>query len=147
MYDLIHLNGAAPDGYEKPPKRISLIELLIVVAIIGILAAIAIPAYRQYVMKARMAEVTNAIRYLATAVSNYRQEMVAVAGASDWPDCPDIAAIQNSLGLAISGARMSSVNVDHATGTIQTTLANIAGDVDGQTLSLVPTQNVDGSIS
>jgi len=148
MYGFDPLERSSPVIRMKNHRKgFSLIELVIVISIIGILAAIAIPAYRQYIIKAKMAEVTNIIRYLATAVSTYRQEMLAVAGASNWPDCPDIASIQNSLGLAISGERMSSVHVDPATGTIQTTLANIAGVVDGQTLSLVPTQNVDGSIS
>jgi type IV pilus assembly protein PilA len=39
----------------------TLIELLIVIAIIGILAAIAVPAYQTYTKKARFAEVTNAL--------------------------------------------------------------------------------------
>lgn len=49
----------------------TLIELMIVVAIIGVLAAIAIPAYRDYVNRARMSEVLNAFDAIATGANEY----------------------------------------------------------------------------
>lgn len=49
----------------------TLIELMIVVAIIGILAAIAIPAYRNYVKRARMSEVLAAFDAIATGAGEY----------------------------------------------------------------------------
>jgi len=131
---------------KKQEKGFTLIELLIVIAIIGILAAIAIPAYKTQTIKAKMAEAVNAMRYISAALAIYRQELSMVGSA--WPNCPDAAAIQNSLGLGIGAlSRISAAQVDPATGTIQTTLANIDGVVDGQTLSLAPTENADGSIS
>jgi type II secretory pathway pseudopilin PulG len=48
--------------------------LLIVIAIIGILAAIAIPMYKTQTIKAKLTEVTNAMSNVASAVAAYIQE-------------------------------------------------------------------------
>jgi type IV pilus assembly protein PilA len=131
---------------KKKQRGFTLIELLIVIAIIGILSAIAIPAYRQQAIKARMTEVTNAMSHIVSAIMMYHQGFGTVGSANAWPDCPNIVAIHNSLGVGIAGTRISSVQIDSATGTIQATLANISVEVDGQTLSLVPTTDVTGGV-
>ena len=131
---------------KKHEKGFTLIELLIVIAIIGILAAVAIPMYKQHAIRARMAEAVNAIRYIATALTAYRQDLSLIGVA--WPNCPDAVAIRNTLGLGLGAvSRIGAAQIDSATGTIQATLANIDATVDGQTLSLVPTEDTDGSIS
>jgi type IV pilus assembly protein PilA len=131
---------------KKRGKGFTLIELLVVIAIIGILAAVAIPMYKQHTIKAKMAEAVNAMRYIATALMMYKQDLSLVGVA--WPNCPDAAAIRTTLGLGLGAVlRISNAQIDPATGTIQATLANIDGVVDGQTLSLVPTESIDGSIS
>lgn len=119
---------------------------MIVVATIGVLAAVAIPLYRQQTVRAKMTEVTNAMMYIASAAEHYRQEWDMVGTA--WPDCPNAAAIASTLGIGVGAlARMSDVQVDPVTGEIKSTLANIGSMVDGRTLSLVPTTGSDSSIS
>jgi type IV pilus assembly protein PilA len=64
-------------------KGFTLIELMIVVAIIGILAAIAIPAYQDYTCRAKMSEAVNAVTPAKTAVTTY-YAIVTEFPAADW---------------------------------------------------------------
>jgi type IV pilus assembly protein PilA len=129
---------------KRGQKGFTLIELLIVIAIIGILAAIAIPMYKTQTIKARMTEVTNAMSTVASAVSAYRQE---TEGAL-WPNCPDITGIQNSLGVALGAiTRVTAMAVSNGTGNITATVGNVDATVNGMTLVLAPTTNADNSIT
>ena len=64
-------------------KGFTLIELMIVVAIIGILAAIALPAYQDYTCRAKMSEAINAMTPAKTAVTTYFAIQVGLP-AADW---------------------------------------------------------------
>lgn len=66
---------------KKVQQGFTLIELMIVVAIIGILAAVALPAYQDYTIRARISEVLLAASVGRTAVS----ETYANAGTMDMP--------------------------------------------------------------
>jgi len=55
----------------RAQKGFTLIELMIVVAIIGILAAIALPAYQDYTVRAKLSEVITAASSARTAIAEY----------------------------------------------------------------------------
>ncbi len=119
----------------------TLIELLMVIAIIGILTSVALPYYEGYAVTARLSEVENAMTFLKSAVSLYRQEREYY-----WPDCQNIDEVRSSLGVGLANIRrIAGVSVSN--GVIMVTIQNISPLVDGKWLSLTPNSSADGSIS
>lgn len=66
----------------RSKRGFTLIELMIVVAIVGVLAAIAIPAYQDYVKRARMSEVLSIFDALATGANEYYSALSYYPSAS-----------------------------------------------------------------
>jgi len=62
----------------------TLIELMIVVAIIGILAAVALPAYQDYTIRAKMSEVILALSACRTSITEVYQSGGTTPGAGNW---------------------------------------------------------------
>ena len=115
----------------------TLIELMIVVAIIGILAAIAIPAYQRYTIRAQVAEGLNLAGPLKTAVVEFHNNNGA------YPT--DNAAAGLVAPIAYTGNYVSSVTVNGPVVSIQ--YGNDANaQINGRIVTLTAIDNL-GSVS
>jgi type IV pilus assembly protein PilA len=140
---------------KKVQQGFTLIELMIVVAIIGILAAVALPAYQDYTQKARVSEIVLAASQCRTSISETYQTANAGAapGANGWgcnegtanptqfvasvtTDANGVITVMAhqtnpSLDAAIRGTTITLTPVDGATPPAPLTIAAIPTQVSG----------------
>ena len=110
----------------------TLIELMIVIAIIGILASVALPAYQTYVKKAKFSEVVLAVGSIRTAIDTCYQ----IRGDYNLANCDTEAKLGIRLSDAEGGSHVNSVVLTPATAVIT---ATGSASVDNEQLVLTPT--------
>ena len=121
----------------NPQRGFTLIELMIVVAIIGILASVAIPAYQRYLVRAQISEGLNMTGPLQTAVAEYNMDTGA------FPADNADAALEAPA--SYTGKFVDSISV--AGPVISVLFGDDANDeISGETLTITATRN-GGSVS
>ena len=104
----------------------TLIELMIVVAIIGILAAVALPAYQDYTIRAKISEVILALSACRTSITEVYQSGGSQPAINSW-GCEG----------GVSSKYVQALSSD-TNGQVTATIQNVATAVNGQTVSLAP---------
>ncbi|MGZ3183366.1 MAG: pilin [Telluria sp.] len=121
----------------KSQQGFTLIELMIVVAIIGILAAVALPAYQNYTKKAKFSEVVLATQAVKTAVELCAQDQ------NDKTVCD---AGTNGIPSNITSAAGNLASLSTTDGEITATAISSNG-LSGETYILTPTVDGTGKVT
>ncbi|HEZ6559793.1 TPA: pilin [Neisseria meningitidis] len=118
-------------------KGFTLIELMIVIAIVGILAAVALPAYQDYTARAQVSEAILLAEGQKSAVTEY------YLNHGIWPKNNTSAGVASSS--TIKGKYVQSVTVANGVITAQMASSNVNNEIKGKKLSLWAKRQ-DGSV-
>ena len=123
---------------KQAQKGFTLIELMIVIAIIGILAAVALPAYQTYTKKAKFTEVVLATTAYKNAITAQYQKQAT--------NCTALTDLDHG-GCGIPGAAGASGVVSNVTVADGVITATGTAAVDSATFTLTPTATSQGSLT
>ncbi|HFB3248862.1 TPA: pilin, partial [Neisseria gonorrhoeae] len=118
-------------------KGFTLIELMIVIAIVGILAAVALPAYQDYTARAQVSEAILLAEGQKSAVTEY------YLNNGEWPENNDSAGVASSD--KIKGKYVKEVKVENGVVTATMASSNVNKEIQGKKLSLWAKRE-DGSV-
>ena len=102
----------------------TLIELMIVVAIIGILAALALPAYQDYIARSQVSEAFTSIEGAKTAIAEYGQTNGAYPDTTTKPSITDLAVTGKYSSAAVTATSGLITVTMGAAGTVNANVAN-----------------------
>ena len=122
---------------KKNESGFTLIELMIAVAIVGILSAVALPAYTDYTVRAQVTEGIS----LASGAKAFVAEYYANKG--EFPDAESVAEYPGAVGKFVSG-----VTITEGNGIITATFGGDANsNISGQAITLTPSEEANGNLS
>ncbi len=129
------------------PSGFTLIELMVVIAIIGMLASLAIPQYQEFILRSDASSALSAFRPLQINVTEYNARYSALP--------PTSTELQNAFGISVTPAdhasgKIKSIEIGNhgkLTGMFIPASGGVPEPIAGKTFSLVPTRSSSGHLT